>query len=203
MHYLLSRLTCFMLSIIILTGLAACGGSSSKKDSDLTNDESEESVQIMEDAAGLGEFPEDAEVTETEYLEVNGEEVTGTENTRVDNVDDTNGDTSVRIPGELSSRALKEVVAFGIWYNGTMHQTAESESFQDLLVSIQNIDFGVVSLDEYLQDSTEKIDIIKLPLVFKPYDNYLCFYWKDNSGKEYRTPVVAIYYDPLSIDLDL
>jgi len=192
-----------MLSIIILTGLAACGGSSSKKDSDLTKDESEESVQIMEDAVGLGEFPEDAEVTETEYLEVNGEEITGTENTQVDNVDDTNGDSSVRIPGELSSRALKEVVAFGIWYNGKMYQTEDSDTFESLLDNIKTLSFGPISLNEYLQDSTEKIDIFKLPLVLKPYDNYLCFYWKDNSGKEYRTPVVAIYYDPLSIDLDL
>ena len=197
MYHLLPGLGRFVLLIMILTGLVACGGSSSKKDPDLTKDESAESVQIMEEAAGLGEFPEDAEVTETEYLEVNGEEINGTENTRVDDTGDIDGDTSVTIPGELSSRALTEVVAFGIWYNGTMYKKEESDNFADLLISIRDLGFGFVSLYAFLQESAEKIEIVKLPLVLKPYDNYLCFYWKDNSGKEYRTPVAAIYYDPL------
>jgi len=170
--------------LVLCCYLFSCGGSSS-------GDEKSESVKIMEEAAALGEFPEDAEPYETASFSVNGTAVGGTDNTRIDDTDDVNGDASIRLPNDLS-RAGNDIVCFGLWLNGKMYKTEVADSFTDLLSLIPD-QLGVLNIDAYLdQGVSDAIKIDDLPVFFAFYDNYLFFYWIDQARKEYRTPIVAV-----------
>ncbi|MDA3899491.1 MAG: hypothetical protein PF637_03115 [Spirochaetes bacterium] len=182
----LLRCTGILLFVIVLL-FAACGGDDKESDS-------EDSVQITSDASKMENFPSDAKESEAESFEVNGQDVSGSESTRVDDTDETPGSTSILLPATLS-RAGGSVVAFGVWINGTVTETEETEDFNQLIRLLSDV-FG-----DYLDDSiANKIKIDDLPLPLIPGDNYICFYWKDSNGNEYRTPVVAIKYNPGGID---
>lgn len=157
----------------------------------------DDSVQIDSEVESMDEFPADAEVREPESYSVNGEEITGTESTRVDDTEESPGQTSVTIPSSLS-RAGETMVTFGFWFNGKMYKAGPTESFELLLSELQNTYLISEAIDDSATDKI-KIDNMRLPFI-EPGDQYLCFYYEDSAGNQYRTPVVIINFSYGDVD---
>lgn len=177
---LLKTVLILLIALSMLTSFLSCGDDGGSDD---------ESVQINDEAEKMEDFPSDAEVYEPEYMNVNGEEVTGTDSTSVEDADTPLGDTSVTIPASLA-RADNNIVVFGYWLNGKMSKTAKVEPFDALITALKAIFSSFIDTS-----ATDKIKIDNFPIAFIEGENYLCFYFETADGKKYRTPVVKCKYE--------
>ncbi len=179
------RILCITFVLIIGCLFAACsddggGGGGSSED---------ESVQITNEVEGMNDYPADAQPTAADGYEVNGQPVSGTDATRIDDTDENPINTSVTIPATLARSG--DLTVFGYWLNGKMTKTAAITNFDLLMDALQ-----VIFTDFIDTSVTDKIVIDDFPVILDQGDNYFFFYFEDSSGTKYRTPIVAVKFDP-------
>ncbi len=133
---------------------------------DSSSDSSGSSGSIKDEAVKLPDFPADAEVTEMEELEINGQSVGGTEDTALEDTDSESSYISVTLPNSLSRAAESTIKNVYLWVNGT---TTE-------------ISFTV----------TEKGTVTGAQVALKNGNNYFLIYAVTQSGNKYRTPILKI-----------
>jgi hypothetical protein len=192
----MKRYLMLILVLSISSILMSCdtGTHSLTDSSNSGGDPDPESVEITNAVEGDTTYPSDADAVEADELTVDGENVSGTDATRLEDTESPEADVSVTIPESLS-RANGDIVRFGYWYKhedktGQEFYTARVESVSLLYEAMEIIFPGAVD-----RSVSGKIKVSNYKLKLNRGENYFCFYFEDSAGNKYRTPVMAITYE--------
>lgn len=121
------------------------------------------STSIPQEAAELGNFPEEAEVAQMDELKVNGQDIDDAQSVQLEDTQDPSVDVSVTLPSSLS-RQRGTATSLQLWLNGSLTDVAFDPATRTATVTVP-LNVGL---------------------------NYFCFVILSDTSKKYRSIVIKI-----------